>query len=609
MLRAHPLSLPCNLRASGIPFVFRPFQAPQAHERRCYTTVTATERLKDTRMSPAAIVSAMHQHIAFGARPWNIGDPNVKEKDTTLRKGDKTRVHGFVRPLCGKSTSAGLPLKHLPHISTSTSADLEALADDLEAHAATSSSADALPRIYRKRSLRPRLLVVLATTQDAASAWAAYRALLVLPRSADKARPKVPLPHRHRLLRLLAAAPQPRPRGRFAQVLSVLRALHDTGGTVQRWQWNLLLDCAGKEGWRRPREEHFRAALALLAEMHRGHGDGNRRSVDAEGGGGDGGLANALEPDIYSYSTLIAHAVRTGAPAAVRHAMQLLARAGLSPGVHVHTALLCFFARRGDLAGVRDTLFRMRRAQEGGLSQVPFNAVLWAFAYNGRLDVARAMYRVVCARRASAPDPEEEEEEEVGPRECEEEMREEEEGEEEEEELEAALAEREMVLIARDVVPDAATYHILIQACAYHGDLRGSLEMLADMLSASAASSSASRLTMFRAIFLGFARHGVPPSSSSPANAGAPPPLEWTLQTLEALFERFLELEPSQDTRPRENILFWLVSAFARTSGHDADVLQRVFERVEDRFGYVWTSSGTPGGGGRLERIRERFIS
>lgn len=559
----------------------------------------------------------MHQHIAFGASPWNIGSLNVKEMDTTLRKEDKIRVHGFVKPLCGKNTSTGLPLKHPPHISTSTSADLEALADDLEAHAATSSSADALPRIYSKQSLRPRLLVVLATTQDAASAWAAYRALLVLPRSADKARPKVPFAHRHRLLRLLACAPRPRPRGRFAQVLAVLRALHDAGGTVQRWQWNLLLDCAGKEGWRRPREEQFRAALALLAEMRGADADattaGDRRSVHAEGGDGGGGLARALAPDIYSYTTLIAHAVRSGAPAAVRHAMQLLARAGLSPGVHAHTALLCFFARRGDLAGVRDTLFRMRQQQEraareeeddrAGLSQVPFNAVLWAFAYNGRLDVARAMYRVVCGRLASP-----ESESEAGQREHEEE---EEEKEEEEARLEAALAEREMVLIARNVVPDAATYHILIQAYAYHGDLRGCLEILADMLSASASaaasSSAASRLTAFRAIFLGFARHGV----RANANANAPDQSsEWTLPTLEALFVRFLELEPSRETRPRENMLFWLVSAFARTSGQDADVLRRVFERVEGRFGYVWTSGGAAGGGGgRLARIRERFIT
>jgi hypothetical protein len=77
-----------------------------------------------------------------------------------------------------------------------------------------------------RESLRGRLLSILAHTQDAACAWAAYRALIVLPRSPDKAAPKVPFLHRHRLLSLLAAATPPLSRllslptwGRIAQVL------------------------------------------------------------------------------------------------------------------------------------------------------------------------------------------------------------------------------------------------------------------------------------------------------------------------------------------------------------------------------------------------------
>jgi hypothetical protein len=206
------------------------------------------------------------------------------------------------------------------------------------------------------------------------------------------------------------------------------------------------------------------------------------------------------------------------------------------------------------------------------------------------------MYRVVCARRAS----------EVGVRQRE--GGEEEEVEQrEEKEIEAALAEREMVFIARDVVPDAATYHILILACAYHGDLRSSLEMLADMLSASDVPvTTASRLAVFRAIFLGFARHGAAKARPSLATV---PSSEWTLPTLEALFMRFLDLNLAKNVRLRENTLFWLVSAFVRTSGRDADVLRGVFERIEERFGYVWTSNGVAGGRGRLARIRDRFIS
>jgi pentatricopeptide repeat protein len=630
--------------------------------------------------SHAAIVSLLHQHIAFRTRPWELA--KKQKEQTTRNAGHRESAYplsapGFVKPLQGRSTSVGLPLKRRPRIPTSTTADLEALADGLEAYAMTQTTSfpEPLLLIYHRQSLRTRLLTILAHTQDAAHAWAAYRSLLILPRSAEKSAPKVPFAHRHRLLRLLAAVP-PRSlhtRGRYAQVLSVVRALQEAGGIVQRWEWNLLLDCAGKEGWRHPREEHFRAALAILDEMRALGGDGDPGSAGAtmtamgtnasknakpRSDGNSAGAGPAPTPDIYSYTILLAHAVRSRAPMAVRHAARLLLRAGLTPGVHAHTALLCFFARRGDLAGVRDTLFRLRRhmqdedddngdsgsdGSDSGLTQASFNAVLWAFAYNRRLDIARAMYRIVRARadiaaengRHRSPSEVLEEREEL-------------------EELEA-LTEREMIVIARDVVPDAVTYHTLIQAYAYQGDLRGCLETLSDMLSAPASSLYHYRderqakekgeegkeegqrrrftasLTAFRAIFLGFARHGVD-AASSPAPTittthtihedEEKEDLQWALPALEALFARFLDLP--HDTPLREPTLFWLVSAFSRMSGHqdsDSDsnsdsesslLLRSVFERVEARFGSsaLRLTLGDDGERrGRLARIREKVFS
>jgi len=353
--------------------------------------------------------------------------------------------------------------------------------------------------------------------------------------------------------------------------------------------------------------------------------------------------------------------VRSRAPMAVRHAARLLLRAGLTPGVHAHTALLCFFARRGDLAGVRDALFRLRRhmqdedndegdsggdGSDSGLTQASFNAVLWAFAYNGRLDIARAMYRIVRARTDIAAAKErhrclgEELEERKEPGEP--------------EEFERALAEREMIVIARNVVPDAATYHTLIQAYAYQGDLRACLETLSDMLSAPASSlyhhdyhnesqtkergkgkedegqrrKFTASLAAFRAIFLGFARHGVAASNNPPPTTTSTTtvhedreeeiidPHQWTLPTLEALFARFLDLP--HDTPLREPTLFWLVSAFSRTStsGQQDSLLRSVFERVEARFGSsalrLTQGDGDDGESsrrGRLTRIRERVFS
>jgi pentatricopeptide repeat protein len=266
---------------------------------------------------------------------------------------------------------------------------------------------------------------------------------------------------------------------------------------------------------------------------------------------------------------------------------------------------------------------------DSGLTQVSFNAVLWAFAYNGRLDVAWDMYRVVRARaNIAAADVSEELEER-----------------EELEEFERTLAEREMIVIARDVVPDAATYHTLIQAYAYQGDLRACLDTLSDMLSApppplyhhhhehqakengngkdkGQRRQFTASLPAFRSIFLGFARHGVVATAAS----SNPPPtiyedgeeetysLQWTLPALKALFARFLDLP--HDTPLREPTLFWLVSAFLRTSGHHQDssslLLRSVFERVEARFGSSalrLTQGDDSSRCGRLARIRERVFS
>src|SRR5258707_863479 len=148
-------------------------------------------------LSPAAIVSLVHKHIAFRTRPWELGK---KQKErTTLDTVHRESAHPssaprFVKPLCGRNTSTGLPLKRPPRIPTSTTADLEALADHLEAYA-LNSSPDPLPRIYHRQSLRPRLLSILAHAQDVACAWAAYRSLLILPRSGEKPRRKLRLAH------------------------------------------------------------------------------------------------------------------------------------------------------------------------------------------------------------------------------------------------------------------------------------------------------------------------------------------------------------------------------------------------------------------------------
>ena len=96
------------------------------------------------------------------------------------------------------------------------------------------------------------------------------------------------------------------------------------------WEWNLLLDCVGKEGWRCLREEHFRVALALLAEMHCHEGGGDR---------GGGGAGTALKTTMPAAGCGWARDADDGGT-------------GLEPDIFSYTTLLCFFAQRGDLAGM-----------------------------------------------------------------------------------------------------------------------------------------------------------------------------------------------------------------------------------------------------------------
>jgi hypothetical protein len=98
----------------------------------------------------------------------------------------------------------------------------------------------------------------------------------------------------------------------------------------------------------------------------------------------------------------------------------------------------------------------------------------------------------------------------------------------------------------------------------------------------------------FRTIFLGFTRHGKPPSSK---RSTLQPESAWTLENLYALFKAFLQL-PS-DVRVSERVIYWILIAFGKTSGYDARKLRNVWAKLEARFGGGW--------GGRLERFRQKI--
>ncbi|ETW84458.1 hypothetical protein HETIRDRAFT_47433 [Heterobasidion irregulare TC 32-1] len=435
----------------------------------------------------------------------------------------------------------------------------------------------------------------MSTSHSREEVWNAYYVFSLLPHDPKipEALSSIPVPHLRRICRLLASGPEPRTRIQFLRLLSVSSALHREGGQVRLWQWNALINLAG-QGWRRTRLENFTTAIGLYGDMVHGKAPGTMFfSVDndaleareEEGAREDrtGPRARRIKPDIVTHSMLLDIAARTGSQQFMAQAAGMLEQSGLRPNVVSHTSMLGYFTRKRDLAGVRATLLKMR--QQGiELNVVALNACIWAYAYNGRMDIAEGIYRVMRHRVY---------------------------GEEREESLDAVieyLEQRESIVISSRIVPDKITYHTLMQGYAYHGDLVRCLRVFSEMLSTPNLEAAANRygrrprepytatVSAFRSIFLGFSRHArspLPTTPVSPQLARLPryqvyPTLDpgaWSLENFDQLFDSFLELPES--VRVQEHLMWWVVMGCGRVSGNDAAKMVSVIERMERRYGKV----------------------
>jgi pentatricopeptide repeat protein len=438
---------------------------------------------------------------------------------------------------------------------------------------------------------RHKLLQVMLTSETISEAWGAYQELLVRQSQNPSKAITIPYRHLHRLARLLAST-KPRTRTIFLQFSSVLTTLQRTGGRVQLWEWNTLIDSAGKQ-WRKTSLADYKASLniynnkgILPLESHRSSGE----TPDAE----LHSLAVHQAPDIWTYTTLLSVASRSRSPLAIRHASSLLRSSGLSPNRFTHLCLLRYFTHRNELSGVRSTLHEMKeQGLEVGLDGI--NACMWAYARNGHIDVALTIYRVL--RNNVEPELD------FG-----------------EDDVDAAalyLRDVEGLNVPSGLEPDEITYTAMIQALAYHGDLIKALNVFVDMLSSpkrgkrvpvDQATGEPLRykpsMAAFRGIFLGFVRHARKPNermkesfitaSLRPSSQAA-----WNLENLQMIFTAFLELP--EDAKPSERLVYWIIVAFGRTSGNDLGKLREVWVQLEDKYGGGW--------GGRLERIRTAIYS
>lgn len=443
-------------------------------------------------------------------------------------------------------------------------------------------------RLKTRQDLLDSLLKATSVTDG----WEAYHTLTIMfPHHIHHLSgvPKIPQRHLHHLAHLLAST-KPRTRTLFLRLSAVLTMLHRSGCRIYLWEWNALLDCAGKR-WRKCSLEDYKAAVEVFSQMTTPRPSEN--SSDDENLAAESDLGH-VQPDIITYTTLLYIAGRSLDPSAIRHASNLLRASGLPPNRITHLSLLHYYTRTKQLSGVRSTLQKMReQGFEPGLDGI--NACMWAYSRNGHMDVASTIYRVL--RHNLQPELD------VG-----------------EYDIDAAvkyLLDVEGIAIRGDIIPDEITYTSLIQAFAYHGQIMKALHVFVDMLSTPNREPKAPisqqigepslyqpTLAAFRGIFLGFARHAqkplplrTPPGSLSerlrPIQKS-----DWNLENLHQVFKAFMNLPA--DVMPSERLIYWILVSFGKASGNDAGKLRKVFLQLEQRFGGGW--------GGRLDRLRKSIF-
>lgn len=449
---------------------------------------------------------------------------------------------------------------------------------------------------------RSELLNILATTDSLSHAWDAYQNLMALPRDGDRL--PIPWEHLHRLTRLFAST-KPRTRTLFLRLLTVISTIHKTGGRVSLWQWNALIDFAGK-GWRKTRQEDFRNAMGVFNDLVSTRPPGATFSRSELGASGPeeqhpSDSDERPSPDIVTYTTLLNIAARTLHPLTFEHASMMLHVAGIPPNRITLLTRLRYYSRRGELPGMRAIISQLREHNfDLGLDGI--NACIWAYGRNERLEVASAIYAVLKNRLSNLN------------------------GDQEDENILAFkqfLESQEGIQVPDGILPDRVTFTGLLQSFAYHGDLVQCLQVFMDMISVldkpSDANAGGERngktqtmymMPAYRAIFLGFVRHGKSAQEIESErllsyrlkalhNRQQIEPTAWTLNALEALFTDFLAL--SSDAEPSERMIYWILVAYGRCTGDDVQRLREVFLQLEERFGGGW--------GGRLARMRKRLFS
>ncbi|KAG6879500.1 hypothetical protein C0992_001996 [Termitomyces sp. T32_za158] len=406
--------------------------------------------------------------------------------------------------------------------------------------------------LYKNEQVR-RSWFTLHETTSADEAWSAYTTL-------NECNVPVRLAALHRIVRLVARN-RPRASTEYTRLLEIVKRIRSAGGKVYLHEWNTVMDAAGR-GWRKTTVRHYEMALSFFRDMTKGRAPGTTLALDVGSSiVEDEVLTESVEPDIYTYTTLLGIAARTQDQRCLRHAKSLLERSGIPPNRFTHLALIPYFSATSQPGAVRSTLLMLERERmELGLDGI--NALLWAYSKSRRLDIVTMIYRLL--KHNLTPDLSDVEEETRRL-----------------EEYRSQLRTEEFIVVLDTLVPNEVTYITLIQIMAYHGHLSSALTIFADMLGAPNTERGASlsrdadgvlkpslyqpTAAIFRALFLGFSRHAKPRKDGSGARLqDADSANEWTLSSLQQVFDLFMSMPSTMQAGP--SAVYWLIVAFQHTS-------------------------------------------
>ncbi|KDQ14661.1 hypothetical protein BOTBODRAFT_32414 [Botryobasidium botryosum FD-172 SS1] len=430
------------------------------------------------------------------------------------------------------------------------------------------------------------------------NAWIAFRAVLTTHPLGARLLPHAAL---HKLAALLSKS-RPRTRENYLRLLSVISELRRAGVVVRRWQWNALIDYAGK-GFRKVRVEDYHEGLNTAREMKM-----YSESLTTD----PAKVSSRHSFDTVTLNTILSIAVRTLDSNVLRHATTMMQSfPAMRPDSITYLCLVRFYART-DQAGLVPGLIERMVSEGLPIGIDVLNGVMWAYSSGGQLDMAMRIYQVLrknhaersgIAIKSHAPQVDSTQRH--------------------------PILSMKSLTIQPDVTPDKVTFTLLIQAHAFHGDLFGALSLFRDMLTCPPDKGSTTQpfeptLEIYRSIFLGFSRHAVAPLATSftpspftslslsarlslrppvqhKSHASEDQPSPWTHDTLRPLFLSFLDL-PMQEP-PKERLLYWIMVSFAKTTGNDIEGMRWAWRRLEERFG----KEGLKVGGGRLARMVARL--